>query len=180
MVSIRVSARKKNTESAMGDFPGTSKVVHQSYFAQMWSLVYVWISRNHRMTGENIIEIDTLKIQWRWTLSWAGYVAWKRLPYSIMTISVRNAHAPLYNYSDVIMSAMASQITGASIFNSTICSTADQIKHQSSASLAFVRGIHRWPMNSPHKGPGTRKLFPLMMSSGIGMTDRMCVFREAF
>ena len=33
-------------------------------------------------------------------------------------------------------------------------------KHQSSASLAFVRGIHRWPVNSPHKGPVTRKMFP--------------------
>ena len=46
---------------------------------------------------------------------------------------------------------MASQITG---------SGADQIKHQSSASLAFVRGIHRSPVNSPHKGPVTRKMFP--------------------
>ena len=33
-------------------------------------------------------------------------------------------------------------------------------KNQSSASLAFVRGIHRWPVNSLHKGPVTRKLFP--------------------
>ena len=33
-------------------------------------------------------------------------------------------------------------------------------KNQSSASLAFVRGIHRWPVNSPHKGPVTRKMFP--------------------
>ena len=33
-------------------------------------------------------------------------------------------------------------------------------KHQSSASLAFVRGIHRWPVNSPHKGTVTRKIFP--------------------
>ena len=39
-------------------------------------------------------------------------------------------------------------------------SGADQRKHQSSASLAFVRGIHRWPVNSPHKGPVTRKMFP--------------------
>ena len=31
---------------------------------------------------------------------------------------------------------------------------------KSSASLAFVRGIHRWPVNSPHKGPVTRKMFP--------------------
>ena len=35
-----------------------------------------------------------------------------------------------------------------------------QRKHQSSASLAFVRGIRRWPVNSPHKGPVTRKIFP--------------------
>ena len=36
---------------------------------------------------------------------------------------------------------------------------ADQRKHQSSAALVFVRGIHRWPVNSPHKGPVTRKMF---------------------
>ena len=42
----------------------------------------------------------------------------------------------------------------------TIYSCADQRKHQSSASLAFVRGIHRWPVNSPHKWPVTRKMFP--------------------
>ena len=36
-------------------------------------------------------------------------------------------------------------------------------KHQSSASLAFVSGIHRWPVNSPHKGPVTRKMLPLVM-----------------
>ena len=63
-------------------------------------------------------------------------------------------------YSDFIMSAMASQITSVSIVYSTICSDADQRKHQNSASLAFVGGIHRWPVNSPHKGPVTRKMFP--------------------
>ena len=44
--------------------------------------------------------------------------------------------------------------------NSIIYSNADQGKHQSSAPLAFVRGIHRWPVNSPHKGPVTWKTFP--------------------
>ena len=39
-------------------------------------------------------------------------------------------------------------------------SGADQSKHQSSVSLAFVQGIHRWPVNSPHKWPVTRKMFP--------------------
>ena len=42
----------------------------------------------------------------------------------------------------------------------TVYAGADQGKHQSSASLAIVRGIHRWPVNSPHKGPVTRKMFP--------------------
>ena len=63
------------------------------------------------------------------------------------------------------MSAMASQITCVSIVYSAVSSGADQSKHQSSASLAFVRGIHRWPANSPHKGSATRKLFHLMTSS---------------
>ena len=58
------------------------------------------------------------------------------------------------------MNAMASQITGVSVVHSTVCPGADQIKHQSSASLAFVRGIHRSPVNSPHKCPVTRKMIP--------------------
>ena len=41
-----------------------------------------------------------------------------------------------------------------------VYSDADQRKHQSSASLAFVRGIHRGPVNSPHKWPVTRKMLP--------------------
>ena len=63
------------------------------------------------------------------------------------------------------MSAMVSQITGVLIVYSTVCSGADQRNHQSSVSLAFVRGIYRWPVNSPHKGPVTRKNFHLMTSS---------------
>ena len=64
------------------------------------------------------------------------------------------------HYNDLIMSAMGSQITGVSMVCSTICSGADQRKCQSSVSLAFVRGIHRWPEGSPHKGPVSRKKFP--------------------
>ena len=60
----------------------------------------------------------------------------------------------------VIMGAMASQTTGVFIVCSRVCSGADQRKYQSSASLAFVRGIHRWPVDSPHKGPVTQKMFP--------------------
>ena len=64
------------------------------------------------------------------------------------------------HYRDVIISAMASHTTGVSIAYSTVCPGADQRIHQSSASLAFVRGIHRWPVNSPHKGPVTQRMFP--------------------
>ena len=58
------------------------------------------------------------------------------------------------------MGAMASQITSLAIVYLTVYSGADKGKYQSSASLAFVREIHRWPVNSPHKGPVTRKMFP--------------------
>ena len=64
------------------------------------------------------------------------------------------------HYSDVIMGTMASQITSLTIVYSTVLSDADQRKHQSSASLAFVLGIHRSPVNSPHKWPVKRKKFP--------------------
>ena len=64
------------------------------------------------------------------------------------------------HYNGVIMGAMASQITSLTIVYSTVYSGADQRKHQSSTPLAFVRGIHRGPVNSPHKWPITRKMFP--------------------
>ena len=64
------------------------------------------------------------------------------------------------HYDDVIMDSIASQITSLTIVYSTVHSGADQSKHQSSASLAFVWEIHRWPVNFPHKWPVTRKMFP--------------------
>ena len=57
------------------------------------------------------------------------------------------------------MSAMASQINSVASVCLTVGSGGDQRKHQSSASLAFVWGIHRWPVNSPHKWRVTRKMF---------------------
>ena len=63
-------------------------------------------------------------------------------------------------------------ITGVPIICSTICSGEDQRNHQSSAWLAFARGIYRWPVDSPHKGPVTErgKCFHLMTSS--------CIFKQ--
>ena len=68
--------------------------------------------------------------------------------------------APCLHYGDVIMGTIASQITSFTIVYSTVYSDADQRKHQSSASQAFVREIHRGPVNSPHKWTVTRKMFP--------------------
>ena len=93
---------------------------------------------------------------------WNCYIATR----VVKNVSIRDCRyiAVEYNthchYNDIIMGAMASQITSLMIVCSTVCSGADQRKHQSSVSLAFVREIHRWPVNSPHNGPVTRKMFP--------------------
>ena len=67
------------------------------------------------------------------------------------------------------MGAIVSEITSPTTVYSTVYSDADQRKHQSSAPLAFVRGIHRGPVTSPHKWPVTRKMLPfddvIMMSN---------------
>ena len=83
-----------------------------------------------------------------------------------------------WHYNDVIMSAMTSQITSITIVFSTVYSDADQRKHQSSASLAFVRGLQCWPVNSPHKGLVTRKIFPfhdVIMESWTVVTIHVCI-----
>ena len=66
----------------------------------------------------------------------------------------------ILHYDDDIMGAMASQITSLTIVYPTVLPGGDQRKHQSSASLVFVRGIHQWPVNSPHKEPETREMLP--------------------
>ena len=80
---------------------------------------------------------------------------------STATVKVeQRTESDLAHYDDVIMGAIVSQITGLTIVYSTIYLDADQSEHQSSASLAFVWEIHREPVNSPHKWPVTRKMFP--------------------
>ena len=70
------------------------------------------------------------------------------------------------------MGAIASQITSLTIVYSTVYSDADQRKHQSSVSLAFVRRIHRGPVNFPHKGLVTRKMF---LFDDVIMTKAVCI-----
>ena len=85
---------------------------------------------------------------------------------ALLTLNFANIFCWIYffarvsHYGDVIMSAMTSEIASLTIVYSIFYSGADQRKFQSSASLAFVWEIHRWPVNSPYKGPVTRKMFP--------------------
>ena len=91
----------------------------------------------------------------------------------------------IWKFSSTISSsqedAMASQITSFKIVYS-VHSGAYQRKHQSPASLAFVRGIHRWPVNSPHKWPVTRKTFPfddvIMDCPGSLVSEQNVLYRS--
>ena len=85
---------------------------------------------------------------------------WIHLPSGNLISTCTTGKAGMNHYSEVIMSAMASQITVVSIIYITVCAGADQRKHQSSVSLGFLRGFHRWRVNSPHKGSVTWKMFP--------------------
>ena len=75
-----------------------------------------------------------------------------------------NMAYPLH-YIDVIMTTIASQITSLTVVYSTVYSDADQRRHQSSASLAFVWGIHRDRWIPRTKGQLRRNCFHLMTSS---------------
>ena len=70
-----------------------------------------------------------------------------------------------HHYTDVIMTTMASQITSLTVVYSTVYSDADQRKHQSSASLVFVWGIHRDRWIPRTKGQLRGRCFHLMTSS---------------
>ena len=87
------------------------------------------------------------------------YIRPRRLA-CLSPISFRMLQLHRSNNYLITMGAMASQITSLIIVYSTVYSGADQRKHQSSTSLAFVRAIQRWPVNSPHKWPVPRKMFP--------------------
>ena len=96
----------------------------------------------HRRTdgqGETIIPPFQLR--------WSGEYNYQKSNYE-----AKNADGTIssHHYGDIIMNVMVSQITNVSIAYSTVSSDKDQGTHQSFASLAFVRGIHWWLVNSPH------------------------------
>ena len=80
-------------------------------------------------------------------------------------VDIIQGHFHKSRYNDVIMTTIASQITSLTVVYSTVYSDADQRKHQSSASLAFVWGIHRDRWIPRTKGQLRGKCFHLMTSS---------------
>ena len=139
------------------EFKHKCDYIKKSYLKSMFisSLDIIW-------TNAGLLSIRTLrKMQWNLNQNIAKFIEkiyncrlflfW---PQCVMYYWWRRYDL---HYSDVIM---ASQITGVSIIYSTVCSDAHKRYHQNSASLAFVRRIHQWPLNSLHKGPVTPKMFP--------------------
>ena len=97
-------------------------------------------------------------LQWRHrNITTTESLGFRHREWRVRPSTLNPAHT---NYSFVIMGTMVCQITSSTIVYSAVYSGADQRKHQSSASLAFVRGINRWSVISQHKGPVTRKMFP--------------------
>ena len=121
---------------------------------QLWVPIYIlmaWFSANY--TKNNSWE--------NYTKIWEGSYEYGNGPGhrgTAVLLPISETH--FRHYDDVIMSAIASRINSLTTVYLIVYSRADQRKHQSSASLAFVRGIHRRPVNSPHKGPVTRKMVP--------------------
>ena len=108
---------------------------------------------------------DTILV-WCWNIMRRGlrYISKRHNRLQSVSIRVPRRYFPLPRIGDALqwrhMGAIASQITSLTIVYSIVYSDADQRQHQSSASLAFVRGIHWGPVNSPHNCPVTRKIFP--------------------
>ena len=113
-------------------------------FNPVFSIFEIWYSGNLCLISQKTISIN-LKIS-QYTVN-SNSTAWKN--YMADKISKVLIITTVIHYNDVIMSAITSQITSLTIVYSTVYSDADQRKHQSSASLAFVAGIHRWLVNSP-------------------------------
>ena len=136
----------------MGTFPSQSSYIFAAFF--YWSLISYrlklkWI--NERESPQDIA----------FDLCFIGKMHSIWMVYTLfLGVNWWQVRAPLGHYGDIIIGAIASQITSLTLVYSIVYSYADQRKNQSSTSLAFVRGIHRGPVNSPHKWPVTRKMFP--------------------
>ena len=158
------------------------RIVSRKY----WRVTYSILTQNkdQLIEGYTMLKREVFRVLWKASTEkaedrkrvpklWSGI--WK-------TASAKPFQIASWHYSDVIMGAMASQITNITIVYSIVYSGADRKKHQCSASLAFVEGIHWWPVNSPPKGPVTRKMFPfddaIMPQADLESIDRKGTFNR--
>ena len=130
-----------------------------SFYQHGLTLLPAWINNyiNYEMWYEITYPfpnfIGRAVLFWEWISNFIPHFIGHVITYPCQDIK-------LHHYNDVIMGAIVSQITSLTIVYSIVYSDANQRKHQSSASLSFVREIHRSPVNSPHKWPVMRKMFP--------------------
>ena len=118
-------------------------------------LLFDFVNKKHQMNPVFTMSFSPSVLHFSFDYGWVLHLqqAW---PNTCQASKMLHMH-----YCDVKMGTVASEITNLAIVYSSVYSDADQRKHQSSASLAFVLGIHRGPVNSPHKWPVTWKMFPL-------------------
>ena len=155
---IRVRPRNRAVLELLNLFINLPEMRYWNYtWQRKWSTYkYVYIY--------TVVILYPISLVWRytgakWHISSATRLDIKNVLYQISALIPFMEESPGH-YDDVIMDSIASQITSLTIVYLTVHSGTDQRKHQSSASLAFVWEIHRWPVNFPHKWPVTRKMFP--------------------
>ena len=100
-----------------------------------------------------------LMISQHWFRWWLGAIRHQAITWANVD-PVLYHHMASFGHSELINIHYKDIIISLKIVYSTIYSGIDQRKHQSSASLVFVRGIHWWLVHFLHKGPVTRKMFP--------------------
>ena len=135
-----ISETLLNSAYKIDEDPEILVLLGNMLFPQIWFRRLLLVDNKSNIVVNNILDEEE-------HLSMTVFVAIMILytqytPYNMHTIM---------HYKDIIMGTMAYQITSLNIVYSTVYSGVDQRKHQSSASLAFVWGIHRGPVNSPHK-----------------------------
>ena len=165
---LRVTGHCEGNPPVTGEFPAQRAVTRKMFplDESFWLILkYGWIytmkyllSTGCETTTKQVMHnsaIGCILYRYVWELEW-------------VRITQGQGYSAIH-YSDVIMGAMASQMSSLTTVYSTIYSDADQKKYQSFASLTFVREIHRSSVNSPHKWPVTRKMLPfddVIMHSG--------------
>ena len=127
-----------------------------------------------RMILRSVAEIPRSEIPQNFDLYFAIYDIRCHIAGPLREVNIQTGTFPLqwrYNDPDGVSNYQPQDCLRKRLFRRR-----SKIKHHSSASLAFMWGIHRWPVYSPHKGPVTRKMFPF---DDVTIQTGTFPFREA-